>query len=90
MIKTLKWIYKLGATHRESQILDQLTGAARYHRQQAELAFYRKDEPDNRNNLFRDFIPRLTPQEHDAIATALYDLEKAARSTHQLNKKGME
>lgn len=47
MIKTLKWIYKLGATHRESQILDQLTGAARYHRQQAELAFYRTGAKPN-------------------------------------------
>lgn len=73
MLGVFKWIWQKAEAHGEQRILDRLYGLLSYHRQQAELAYFKdKYEPgsDADDDMFkRKFMrPKLSPKEHGAVA----------------------
>ncbi len=76
MLKVFKWLWDKAQDHGERRILDQLYGLLSYHRQQAEIAFYKEKYElgsDNDDDMFkRKFMrPKLSPKEHGAVAGEL-------------------
>lgn len=72
MIKIFKWLYELGYNKSQESLIDRIESAARFHRQQAEIAHYRKKEDDELTK--GRFPPRMSEGEHRVAADALYDL----------------
>lgn len=72
MLKTLKWMYKLGYDRSRDQLIARVEGMAQFHRQQSQIAHYRKNEDDR---VFDGkFPPKMSAEEHEITARALEDV----------------
>ena len=74
MFKVFKWLWDKAELHGEQRVLDQLYYLRSYHVHQAELAYFKnkyepsKDDEDDFKNMFK---PKLSPNEHGAVAGEL-------------------
>lgn len=66
MIKTFKWIYKLGYDNARNSILTELERASEFHRQQAQIASRREDDKYDQ--------PRMSAADHKIAAKTLDDM----------------
>lgn len=75
MLRLFKWVYELGVKHGTERARAEIYGLRTYHIQKAEIAMlkarYEPDEPKYKDDFANMFEPKLTPQEHSAIANEL-------------------
>lgn len=66
MVKTFKWLYRLGYTHTKNETLRKIEGMQQFHAQQAQIAHFRaKDECDK---------PKMSAVEHEVASKVLLDV----------------
>jgi hypothetical protein len=77
MLKVFKWLWDKAEKHGEQKVLAGLHSMRQYHHLQSEIAYLEaKHEPkkpryEDKHDVF--MIPRLTPQEHGAVAQKISD-----------------
>jgi hypothetical protein len=87
MIKVFKWLWDKAEAQGEQRVLDQLYGLRSYHQQQAEIAYlkakHEPDEPRYDDKMEKFMFPKLTPQEHSAVASKVGDLITVIERTRE-------
>lgn len=72
MFKTFKWLYKLGYDRSQHNLIHYAESGAQFHRQQAQIAHYRKDEDEK---LYGGkFPPKMSAEEHEIAARTLEEV----------------
>lgn len=75
MLKIFKWLWDKAETQGREKARAEIYGLRTYHIQKAEIAMLKKryepDEPKYKDDIRDMFQPRLSPQEHSAIANEL-------------------
>lgn len=77
MLRVFKWLWDKAEAHGEQKVLAQLYSMRQYHYQQAEIAYlkakHESDDPKYEDKMDTFMFPKLTPQEHSAVATKVTD-----------------
>lgn len=72
MFKTFKWLWDKAQHYGEERVIALVHSRAEYHRMQAEIAYLKKDDKLDDEPMRRFERPRLSPQEHSAVSSALH------------------
>lgn len=90
MIKTFKWLWNKAERYGRDKVLSELSAMRGYHNMKAETAFlkakYEPTEPKDRDDMF--LRPRLTPNEHSAISSALSEFLSSQYKADQQIQRG--
>ena len=80
MVGIFRWLWVKAEERTTEHILFEINSMARYHEQQAELAYYKdryEKTTDDTDNFVRNMLPpQLTSKEHAQVATALRELSE--------------
>jgi len=77
MLKVFEWLWDKAEKHGEQKVLARLYSMRQYHNLQSEIAFLvdkhesKKPKYEDKHDAF--MTPRLTPQEHSAVARKISD-----------------
>lgn len=75
MSNIFKWLWDKAEKHGEQKVIAQLHALAEYHQLKSQIAYlqekYEPDSPKYDNEMF--MMPKLTPQEHSAISSKVFD-----------------
>lgn len=93
MFKTFKWLWKMAYNRSQDNALFEITSMAQYHRQQSEIQAMRdkyepkKYRPDIEFDMRHFMKPELTPDQHMAIADALYQLADRIQPPEEIQQQ---